>query len=89
MIKTFVGGLLLGSFLTIAGGLLVGPNITLADVGSGNGDSGTRVSGRYQLRVEERDGQTTYSIFDTEKGTATVLAPDGTTHTVKAESSGG
>lgn len=89
MLKQFVGGVLLGSLLTIAGGLLVGPNVTLSHVGSGNdADSGTHVSGRYQLRVEEKDGQTSYSVFDSEKGMVTVLTPDGKTVVVQADATG-
>lgn len=77
MLKPFVGGLLLGSFLSIVSALLVGPNITLSDVGSGNGDYGSRTSGRYQLQVDEKDGVTTYSVFDTQKGVASVMTSDG------------
>ncbi|NUM56569.1 MAG: hypothetical protein HUU46_23300 [Candidatus Hydrogenedentes bacterium] len=86
MLKQFIGGAILGSALTIVSALLVGPNITLADVGSGNGDHGARTSGRYQLEVDEQDGVTTYSIFDTQKGVATVATSDGKSVVVSAES---
>ena len=76
MLRQFIGGLLLGSALTIAGGLLVGPNITIADVGSGNvGQNSGAGGGRYQLHVEEIDGATTYSILDAQTGTDTVMVP--------------
>jgi len=76
MLRQFIGGLLLGSALTIAGGLLVGPNITIADVGSGNvGQNSGAGRGRYQLDVEEVDGTTTFSITDVETGEETVMMP--------------
>lgn len=75
MLRQFIGGLLLGSALTIAGGLLVGPNITIADVGSGNVGQNTGGGGRYQLRVDEIDGATTYSIHDAQTGKDMVMVP--------------
>lgn len=76
MLKQFIGGLLLGSALTIAGGLLVGPNITIADVGSGNVGQNTGAGGgRYQLHVDEIDGTTTYSVFDAQTGKDMVMVP--------------
>ncbi|MCC6794173.1 MAG: hypothetical protein IT366_03570 [Candidatus Hydrogenedentes bacterium] len=74
MLKQFIGGLLLGSALTIAGGLFVGPNITIADVGSGNVGGGDG-DGRYQLHVDEHDGTTTYSISDVQTGKEMVMVP--------------
>ncbi len=76
MLRQFIGGLLLGSALTIAGGLFVGPNITIADVSSGNvGQNSGAGRGRYQLEVEEIDGATTFSIRDAETGKETVMVP--------------
>lgn len=82
MLKPFVSGLLLGSLLTLLGGVVVGPTITLGDIQSMNPSPR---HARYDLRVDERDGVSRYSIIDTETGTATIATGDGKTVVVKAE----
>lgn len=81
MLKTFISGLLLGSLLTLLGGLLVGPTVTLGSIATGEVGHG-----RYEFRAEEWNGQTRYSVLDTETGVATFTTDDGRTIVVKADS---
>ena len=81
MVKHVVGGVILGSLITILAGLTIGPEVTLSNVGSGNiGDK----NGRYAFQIDEKDGVTRYTLIDSEHGIATVLSSDGKTVTVKA-----
>lgn len=81
MVKHVVGGVLLGSAITIIAGLSVGASVTLSNVGSGNiGDK----NGRYAFQVDEKDGVTRYTFIDSEKGVATVMSSDGKTVTIQA-----
>lgn len=79
--KSFIGGLLLGSFLTLLGGLLLGSTLMIGDIQSpdqiGN-------NGRYDLRIDEADGTTRYSVIDNKTGTVTITTPDGKVVVVKA-----
>ena len=81
MVKHVVGGVFLGAFITIAGALLVGPDIKVGDIGSGNRGS---TGGRYDFRIDEKDGAARYTMIDKELGVATVVTSDGKTVTVKA-----
>ena len=85
MVKYFVGGVLLGTIITVTAGLTIGPQITLAGVGSGN-DGGSK--GRYDFRIDEAGGITRYTMVDQERGVATVVTSDGKTVTVQAPEGG-
>lgn len=82
MVKSFISGLLLGSVLTLLGGVFVGPTITFGDINSLDGKDRDQ---RYDLRIDEKDGLTRYSILDIEKGVATIASSDGKTVIVKAD----
>jgi len=82
-VRQFIGGLLLGSLLTITAGLLIGPEVTLSNVGSGN--SGNHSSGRYDVHTELVDGETRYVMVDTVKGIAFLFDGKGQVITVRAD----
>jgi hypothetical protein len=78
MVKSMVCGLVLGSVMTILGALFIGPTVIVQSDYGGN-------HGRYDLRIDEQNGVTRYSIVDTQTGVATITTGEGSTTVVRAE----
>ena len=75
MVKYVFGGTLMGGVLVILGGILVGTNV---NVTSSNNHQHYG-SGRHILQIDETDDGTTYTVVDSETGSARLFhEEDGT-----------
>lgn len=66
MVKYVFGGTLMGGVLVLLGGVLVGTDVNVTSSNS----SQHYGSGQHILRIEETDVGTTYTVVDTQTGSA-------------------
>lgn len=75
MVRFVVGGALLGGVLVLLGGVLLGTSVNVTSTSTHEQQG----SGRYIVRIDESEEGKTYTIVDSETGSARLFNEDAGT----------